>query len=151
MVDPIAVHRLEFSSLGVFMCVCVCVCILVPWIEVAGQPDSAVYFPSWSTSGDFEVSVYATSSVVDLQISRSDGREKTAEFLIKQWHQEPYSIRNQYRIHVPWIDTSITGTYTIRATDEDKSVELTIQIYKVQREQAFVCIYLLYNYIAIFV
>ena len=111
--------------------------VSVPTIEVGGLSDNTLLFPPRSTSGLFDGLVYSTSPVVELKISRLEGLkkngQKNAEFHIKLWPQEPYSIISKYQIRMPWIDTSTTGMYTIKATDEkDESAELTIQIRKVQ-------------------
>lgn len=91
-------------------------------------------FPHWNTSGHFDVYVYSTSAVVAFQISRSDGvRSRAAGILTESLSHPYYSIVAKHHVHLPWIDDSVTGLYTLTASNEEgHSATHTIKLLKVR-------------------
>lgn len=92
-------------------------------------------FPHWNTSGHFDVNVYSTSAVVAFQIFRSDGMRNRAEIVTEFLSHPFYSIVAKHHVHLPWLDNSVSGLYTLTASNkEGQSAARTIQLLKVRGE-----------------
>ena len=109
-----------------------------PRIELVGQTGDTVVFPHTSSAGEFRVNIYSISPIVTFRISRSDGLSSKAELVAEFLSHPYYLLAARYRVNVPWMDGSVTGLYTMVASNkEGQSVTHNIQILKLGGEKCF--------------
>lgn len=87
----------------------------VPLIDLKGNPQNIIYLPYYNKTSHFFIDIYTISYVATVSIARSDGvrRKKRSELIPQFLGQEFYQLRAKYKINIPYIDSGITGKYTI--------------------------------------
>ena len=107
----------------------------VPKIELVGHAANSIYFPHSNKTGEFLLDIYSTSDIATVDIARSDGvkRKRESELIPQYLEQHHYQLRAKYRINILWLDAGITGTYTVKITNENgESAALEIKLHKVE-------------------
>ena len=72
-----------------------------------------------------------------LHIRRLDGIKSNPEvkILTEFLDHRYYHLQAEYRVHLPWLDSSVTGLYTITAHNtEDQSATLDIRLHRMNSE-----------------
>ena len=109
----------------------------MPKIKLVGHAGNTVYFPHSYDSGEFYLNMYSTSEIVMVHISRSDGvRTGDATQLLTEFlGHHYYQLLAKYRVSIPWLEEGITGSYTVKMTNEQgQTASLGIRLHKVEGE-----------------
>ena len=104
-----------------------------PMIRLHGEDKNCTtkLFPSWNESGSLLVDVYTMSSLTNFEVEKIKGVPHNKKILVKQVSYNPFEIIAVYRIEIPWLTDSVSGTFALTVENKDReNTTLNVEIIK---------------------
>lgn len=113
--------------------------ISVPHIELVGHTGNTIVIPHTNETVEFYVNVYSTSDIDTIHVARSDGVGSKVSAQIEFLSHPYFLLLAKYRVSLPWVDDSVTGSYTIRIRNKKGETGiLPFRLHKLKGEERLI-------------